>query len=131
MHKLFSQQQCVDAQTCQAMLYCGKTPLQFFGEHGVNKLMCLVQVFHKAQLPPLWSRLAATPKMSHLMTVQSSFNEQWWALNVYFEVPVSISLVTKLITLSFASANQDDLTQGINPFLFGLATPQQKEQLDH
>ena len=69
-------QQCVDAQTCQAALDHGKTPLQFFGEHGVNKLMHLVQVFHEVQLPPLWSRLAAAPKMSCLMTVQSSFNEQ-------------------------------------------------------
>jgi hypothetical protein len=63
--------------------------------------------------------------------VQSTINEQCNVLNVYFDIPVSVALVMKLVNLSFAGANQDDLLQGINPFLFGLTMPQQKEQLEH
>ena len=124
-------QQRLDAQARQAASDRGKTPTQFYGDQGVVKLMRLAQVFHETQLPPLWARLASTPKTARLTAVQSAIDEQRAALNVYFDIPVSVAFVTKLVNLNFAGANQDDLSQGINPFLFGLATPQQREQLEH
>jgi len=123
-------QQRLDALARQQATERGKTPTQFFGEHGVLKLMRLAQVCNEAHLPDLWTQLAAAPKTGRLATVQNIIDEHRQALGVHFETPVSASFVTELVQLNFVGA-QDKVTQGITPFMFGLTTPDQAEQRTH
>ena len=93
------------------------------------RLMRLAQVHQENHLPPMWTELAATPMTGRTAVVQNCINEQRQALGVYFEVPVTISLVNKLVQLDISGHDSDNVTQGLSPFLFGLTTPQEATQI--
>lgn len=122
-------QQLLDSRARQQAADRGKTPQQFYGPYGVGKLMRLCRVYQEGQLPLLWERLAGAPKTGRMITVQNTIDEIKEGMGVYFDLPISVSMVTKLVSLSFAGANQDDLSLGVNPFLFGLPTPEQSTQV--
>lgn len=100
-----------------------------FHNHGVQKLMRLANVHDPNHLPAFWSQLAACKKITRATYIQSSVNATKEQLQVHTDIPVTVSLATKLMTVVFAPADEDDVTQGINPFLFGLISPPEREAI--
>ena len=120
----------LDAEARHSRTSNGNTPQQLWGTHGVLKLLRLTHVHAEGQLPPLWGELAKAPKAGRLAVVQNRFDAERLALGVHTPVQATVSMVSKLVNLSsLFPPDQDQLTHGINPFLFGLTTPSQADQL--
>ena len=71
-----------------------------------------------------------SPKAGRLAVLANRFDAERRAIGVYTPVEATVGLVSKLINLStLFPPDQDELTHGINPFLFGLTTPSQAAQM--
>jgi hypothetical protein len=119
----------IEAQLRQARADAGKTPTQYFGDHGVVKLIRLCHVAAAADLPPLYTDYAQATKTSQLSVLQNAIDEARNRLQVPFPVTVTVALNTKFAKLQFAATDVDDFSQGIGPFQFGLSTPAEETQI--
>lgn len=102
-----------------------------FGEVGLRTLMRLCQVHNSAHLPDVYHELAAAPKKQRQSVVQQAFTSGGQALGLYHRFLVPPGIVDKLVNLEWFSADPNDLSTGLNPFLFGQPTPSEEVQLAH
>jgi hypothetical protein len=94
-----------------------KTPNDYFGED----LVVLLQICHvatAAELPRLWHALASSTKCNERIVIEEHFRATADDLCLLPFVPhISPAFVKKMVTLSFAHHDIDDLEEGIHPFL--------------
>ena len=76
----------------------------------------------EADLPILWSRIAAAGGKREREAIDSVFRETGTALDQQHLVPViTPDLAKKITSVRFAGNNMDDLSEGINPFVLIIA----------
>jgi len=95
-----------------------KSPSDLLGIN-LDRLMRYCQVASEIDLPPLFATLANTKKGKIRMTIQGAVEEALRNLNYIEDFPVSASLATKIIELSWASNVKDDFSLGIHIFSLG------------
>lgn len=94
-----------------------KTPNDYFGE-GVVVLQRICHVGTSAELPRLWHALAASTKRNERIVIEEHFRATADDLSLVPFVPhISPAFAKKIVTLSFAHHDIDDLEEGIHPFL--------------
>lgn len=91
--------------------------------------MRLCRTNNASFLPEVYGDLACSPKKQRQSVLQSAVTEAGQALQVYHPILVPPGIVDKVMTMEWASANPDDLSQGINPFLIGQPTPTEEVQM--
>ena len=101
-----------------------KTPEKYFGQVGVAKLLRIAQVPNSVAFPQFWLDLSAAPKKQDLVTIQQAFDDMALALNMAgTKIPITPDIASKIRSLGFEMSDEEDLSTGLHPFIFGYMDP--------
>lgn len=107
-----------DAEDARKAANEPKSVGSFFKDHLTTKLLLLCNVASEADLPPLWSDIAAANGKRDREAIELCFRSTANAMNTPELAPVvTPALAKKLSTLRLAGTNLDDLSEGVHPFV--------------
>ena len=102
------------------------TPDMFYGS-SLGSLLRLCQVASAATLPPIYHSIANTPSKQQRLQHQRYLDEATELLSPGYPSVVSPALHRKFVNLEFRMGNKEDLSSGIQPFVFGQHTTQERQ----
>lgn len=96
-----------------------KTVAQVFGKDMVSTLLCWCNVEDEISLPPFWRDLAAVGVKQDRATLQAAVMTKGRLAGRATATPIITGdLVKKATSLAWAGHSTDDLSEGIQPFVF-------------
>ena len=119
LHTLVTDQR--DARTLEAQRRAQEKikPVSDMVGAQVTLLLKLCQVATPEQLPPIWQQLSSANKSDRLSIINSAVGTVIQEEAPSLTLNVTPTLKDKVIKLQFRMINRDDLTSGIQPFIFG------------
>jgi hypothetical protein len=109
-----------------------KSPESFFGATGVATLIRLARVADQDHLPPIYGRLASAARHARLSELQWAIGDVKNRLSyIRLSFTATPALLTVITATRWNMNHLDDLTSGINPFLFGDTTPEHAQAMSN
>ena len=102
------------------------TPDTYYGS-SMGSLLRLFQVGSASSLPPIYHSMANTPSKQQRLQHQRHVDETTELISPGFPTVISPAHHRKFINLDFRMANKNDLSTGIQPFVFGQHTTQERQ----
>ena len=99
-----------------------KTPDKFYGDL-LAQVLRFTHAPTAADLPPIYSKIAATSRHQQRPLVQAEVNAASQALQLPTRVPIAPKTCTRLIMAKYVMQDPEDLLDGLQPFLFGYKSP--------
>ena len=116
-HEAHQQRALRDAKT---------TPAEHFGLI-LPRIMRLCQVANEADLPPIYAEIANTKKGKIRLALQTALEDTLGNLKYLEDFPVSTTLATKMVDISWHSNVKDNFSIGLNLFCLGTLDPSDME----
>ena len=123
LHQLVAEQRLARAEDKRLVAAEKIKPVSDLIGTQVVALMRLCQVATEAHLPPLWQQLSSCTKSQQLNTLTSAINEVLDEEAPLLPFQITPLLKDKVMKMQFRMTNKDDLTSGLQPFVFGTGTP--------
>ena len=115
-----------EAQQQRALRDAKTTPAEHFGLI-LPRIMRLCQVASEADLPPIYAEIANTKKGKIRLALQTALEDTLGNLKYVEDFPVSTTLSTKMVDISWHSNIKDNFSIGLNLFCLGTLDPSAME----
>ena len=115
-----------EAHQQRALRDAKTTPAEHFGLI-LPRIMRLCQVTNEADLPPIYAEIANTKKGKIRLALQTALEDTLGNLKYLEDFPVSTTLATKMVDISWHSNIKDNFSIGLNLFCLGTLDPSDME----